>query len=311
MNSVEDLGRLLRTRSAVCYKRFMNTPPAPYYHYCSADTFYKIIQNKSIWLSSVTASNDRFEGKWLSTVVERVAREHGVLDWDRFLLVNMIKRMEEEIDCLGFCMSSDGDMLSQWRGYAEDGIGFSIGFSRNFVGSTFGQSPFAPHVQLQQVVYDHGPQGQAVAAFLPRIKQLISEGAFRQPVPGTLLGGLKPQAEVEDEKRLYEQKNNELLLSLRGMMELVYSFKNPAFREEKEVRLAALVMKPHVGLDFSLRRGRLVPFLDESFKHWPGQVIQEVILGPKNRNDVPTVESFLARHELFGIKVTTSEASYR
>ncbi|MDP2064189.1 MAG: DUF2971 domain-containing protein, partial [Phaeovulum sp.] len=30
---------------------------------------------------------------------------------------------------LGFCLSEESDLLSQWRGYAQDGAGFSVSFS--------------------------------------------------------------------------------------------------------------------------------------------------------------------------------------
>ena len=31
------------------------------------------------------------------------------------------------------CFSKNGDLLSQWRAYAEDGKGFSIGFDSNYI----------------------------------------------------------------------------------------------------------------------------------------------------------------------------------
>jgi hypothetical protein len=33
---------------------------------------------------------------------------------------------------VGFCLSEEGDLLSQWRGYADDGCGVAIGFESSF-----------------------------------------------------------------------------------------------------------------------------------------------------------------------------------
>lgn len=283
----------------------------PYFHYCSADSFFKIVSNKTLWLSSLTASNDRFEGRWLSHVVDRVSRDQGLSQWDRESLVSTVRAAEERIDCLGFCMSSDGDMLSQWRGYADDGAGFSIGFSRGFVGSAYGPSPFGQHISLQQITYDANLQDQSVRAYFPKIMQLVSEGAFRTPTVGSLLTGPKTPAQFESEKAEYQAKNQELQTTIWSMMPLMYTLKNQAFREEMEVRLIGPVMKPLRNLDFFFRRGRLVPYFELSVGPWAADKIQKVILGPKNNNPIEVVEGFLARHGLSGVEVATSEASYR
>ena len=41
--------------------------------------------------------------------------------------------MEESLVGVGFCLSEEGDLLSQWRGYAADASGVVIGFSRNYL----------------------------------------------------------------------------------------------------------------------------------------------------------------------------------
>jgi hypothetical protein len=93
------------------------------YHYCSNNTFLSIIKNKSVWLSDLTLSNDRLEGKWVrSLLVERCEAEsmHPV-ELER--LLSAFDFGAERMGAAGFCMSEDGDLLSQWRGYADDGAG--------------------------------------------------------------------------------------------------------------------------------------------------------------------------------------------
>ncbi|GMQ62471.1 hypothetical protein [Vallitalea maricola] len=38
------------------------------YHYCSVDTFFSIIQNKTIRLSDLNKTNDYMEKRWVSNL---------------------------------------------------------------------------------------------------------------------------------------------------------------------------------------------------------------------------------------------------
>ena len=42
----------------------MNKKVSTLYHYCSLETFYNIMKNRSIWLSDVNKSNDSRELAW-------------------------------------------------------------------------------------------------------------------------------------------------------------------------------------------------------------------------------------------------------
>ena len=126
------------------------------YHYCSLQTFYSIIKNKSIWLSDLRKTNDSKELIWLNEVVneifapevkkeieelskkkesegaeKREEYEGKIFGW-KFVrnFLNVYKDFSGS-SCWGFCLSEKGDDLGQWRGYGDDGAGISIGFNRN------------------------------------------------------------------------------------------------------------------------------------------------------------------------------------
>jgi hypothetical protein len=100
------------------------------YHYCSTQTFHSIIQNRAIWLSSLSLSNDTMEGVWLRKLLADVCLEETPLEpWDMSSAVDQVAALNTLADGLGFCLSENGDMLSQWRGYAADATGICIGFS--------------------------------------------------------------------------------------------------------------------------------------------------------------------------------------
>ncbi|WP_454913808.1 hypothetical protein [Stutzerimonas chloritidismutans] len=49
------------------------------YHYCSTGTFAAILQTQSIWLSSLTLSNDSMEGQLVKETIIRLAKEDNLL----------------------------------------------------------------------------------------------------------------------------------------------------------------------------------------------------------------------------------------
>jgi len=98
-----------------------------FYHYCSNEAFCSIINNKSIRLSSLSLSNDKTEGKLASKIFKDLAAEESIKIDD---LLGYIKLVEENSHALGFCLSAEDDLLSQWRLYADNASGVAIGFSK-------------------------------------------------------------------------------------------------------------------------------------------------------------------------------------
>jgi hypothetical protein len=74
------------------------------------------------------------EGKLVTEILALLAKDDGLDETDTQRLQQSAAGLEEVIDGLGFCLSEDGDLLSQWRGYAADASGVSIGFSKEYLG---------------------------------------------------------------------------------------------------------------------------------------------------------------------------------
>lgn len=131
------------------------------YHYCSLDAFFNIIKNRSLWLSDISKSNDSNElillkkdmyvtvvAKYASYLDELVktVEEKSKEDYEyvreclsRSKIIkehfdNNLELLSAENNYLNtwsICFSEEGDLLSQWRGYA-DAQGISIGFSKDY-----------------------------------------------------------------------------------------------------------------------------------------------------------------------------------
>ncbi|MEF3124630.1 DUF2971 domain-containing protein [Rhizobium leguminosarum] len=277
-----------------------------YYHYCNATAFYNIVRSKEVWLSSMSASNDSMEGKWLSNIIGIAAGRWGVPEFAENL-TSLIRDIEEKLDCLGFCLSDAADTLSQWRGYADDGAGFSIGFSNRFLEEY--KDPNDPLIHVQKVVYGIEDQIKILQPLAATVVQAIQDGAFALPSPGSLIAP-KSDEERNSEREQYLAAHGLLVKAFLADIDLFFKLKNRAFEEEQEWRLIRMAIKPFSDLEFRVSGSKIVAYLPESFKD-VDKPIDHVIIGPKNSTPKDVVIGFLARHGFDDVYVETSAASYR
>ena len=126
----------------------------PLYHFCSYDTFVKIIQTKKIYMSDITKSNDKFELQLCHAIANEISEEIniyiGKYGIERFKKDFSLLYLEQDIRnactpnlAWTFCLSKDIKQLWQWREYANDlkGIAFETRLNTikeyiNFLNST-------------------------------------------------------------------------------------------------------------------------------------------------------------------------------
>ena len=300
------------------------------YHYCSLDTFYNIMKNHSIWLSDVGKSNDSKE-------LARATEQCEIAVIKKFLEYS--ERMKSNNDFLGtrfrdfhkitdqfeamdtsktlkswvFCLSEKGDNLGQWRGYADDGKGISIGFNKKY---------FAPRNQSMEFceskiyyMFDKIEYGNF------NIDELLS------PSDVSILSS---SCDYEALEKCFKR------LMLYSII-LAPLYKSPAFEEEKEWRMVFLAhtsalmqgMIPSTDymdkpepmfdiIDFSFvpKNNTLVSHIEVKIKDIKS-AITSITIGPKSNLSVLDVQMFLISIGLLhdtkddSIKIMRSSASYR
>ena len=103
------------------------------YHYCSIETFLSIIQNSVLRLTDIEKSNDYSERVYMETLILKQFQKKINNNLNGYLLDNFIVKYYQSLytssNLYASCFSEDGDLLSQWRAYADNGTGVSIGFS--------------------------------------------------------------------------------------------------------------------------------------------------------------------------------------
>jgi hypothetical protein len=268
--------------------------------------------SKSLWLSSLTLSNDSLEGRLVDTTIMRVAARDKLDVHSQEKLRWILELHKRLFDGLGFCLSERGDLLSQWRGYADDAKGVSIGFSRRYLESlaraSRGQK--SAGFALHRVEYEPSQQEILVEPTYRELRKLIAAGAFRSRGPLSLLDHRSPEQIATDNKAL-RSVEHELIVRLFELLPMLFKLKSDAFTEEAEWRLVSMLVGKFDDCLFRASHGKVVPYRCIPLATLEVPAIAEVVLGPKHETPESVVESLLAHAGFGGAAVRRSRASYR
>ena len=288
-------------------KSLPNAEPEILYHYCSNATLCSIIQNKSIWLSSLSMSNDSMEGRWMRGIFQKACRNADIKVRHVPEIMRSFDNLVAMSDFLGFCLSEQGDVLSQWRGYADDAAGVSIGFSFPYLNSGHPideENDIAGH-SLWKVIYGTQEQAEYLDQVIRETEKFSADGAYDRP---TLLTLARKSAEQEVQKKLWASAN----ISLLPLFFDLFRVKNPAFSEEREWRL----MSPSPRIKMSGRKFRsagskIIPYREHQLGRMDEGPLVEIILGPKNTSNEKDIENLLLTNGFENVAVKRSTATYR
>lgn len=282
------------------------------YHYCSPETLLKILSARSFRFSDLSQLNDAEERVWgyknvFLECLKRIREGRGVpvgfpqVEEDKLVALDReYQRAELHSQPFVCCFSTDGDSLSQWRAYARDGAGYAIGVSRDQF----------KHIPTQLLTVEYDAENQLAEMF-----DALSFILLRHSLD-----------DIREPSSLFI--SDILLLSSRAV-----AYKNPAFRDEKEIRAVWVVAVgpqdaersfhptggrvkqqpvPSKCVEFEARGDRIVPYVDWCAVDEDDRIeIDSVHLGPKNKNKVDDVRLMLNTIGLSGIDIRQAGAAYR
>lgn len=273
-----------------------------FYHYCSSETFLSICNGKKLRFSNIHSMNDYLEGTWGYQLFISIG--NLLLNQSKITL-DFLDKVDEIIHQASYknlilicCLSKNGDVLSQWRAYADNGSGYCLGFLAKHL--------LKMPIRILDVIYDEEIQIEKLKTLLLTLNKIY-------------------KSKNDKDKEAFIQLCNELAVNLAG-------FKNPAFKEELEVRLVHVLSldtsdmdnpkyifdngfcdgEP-VTYDISYRMNKSIPtaFIDFDYFFNNFNPIKEVILGPKNNAHPLGVILAMSTMGLKDVKVIKSKASYR
>lgn len=303
------------------------------YHYCSLAVFEKIITRKAIRLSDISKSNDSMEISWIARYIVDIFDKEFQKEAEKTKYFRMWCEKEDFFDLLkrytneffaedhGWysffvsCFSKDGDLLSQWRGYADDAKGVSIGFDSEIlkkIGEPMPNDPISsPSLFFQEVIYSQNQQKEYIKK---KAKQLIND-----------LKHIAKNCDDLSESNIKGSILRSYNLCFLSLFQLSIFMKNPFFREEKEFRLCRCAMLDYKSkqsdiyirdglrlsdFGFAYRKDDIVPYIDLLFGNCSYSLVKEVILGPRCNIRENDIKTFLMQNGI-SCDVKKSVGTYR
>ncbi len=297
------------------------------YHYCSLEAFKSIIENKCLWLCDVQKSNDSTERVYFENIMldqidhySEVLKGKNDVDKERALqALQLVKEAlqnpeTERAPVYSCSFSYNGDQLSQWRGYADDGYGVAIGFNAEILKQ---QLPFE---NFGRISYDYEQAKKNCWNILQTSFSYCNGSDPIQYGPDYCsLFGMNVLSELE--------RNN-------------IFFKSNAFAEEQEFRIAVCInshcfstsryqlhtpasiriklsdMASNFNVStekFRVAQHKLSSYLELSFEKIKDHFVTVIRLGPKCLAEAKDIRYFLKcnNYKVGGIKIKHSAATYR
>lgn len=290
------------------------------FHYCTTDTFMRIIEGQSIRLSALSLSNDSMEGKLLHRALMALAERDKLDPKKQSLLSENLALVHDEFDALGCCLSEEGDILSQWRAYANDGKGFSIGFNKAYFEL---MEKKVKSIKLRQVSYVDLANIETLAPLEKHYQSIVTQLNEIPEINSKLSGLLDVRTPLERraDGKAYKKALTKLLTKIYKLYNEIFTFKSVAFKEEKEWRVFYMyppgIYQFMDSVEFSVdgyrpTADKLIPFkVLKRVKEDAPQWINEVVIGPKNQTPIHVVRNVLKQYGFEGVNVRTSAATYR
>lgn len=266
------------------------------YHYCSVESFHAIIQNKTLWLSSVYNLNDYKEIHWIKDKIFMKIKTS--INKDNFQKYKSFEELySKQLPKVYIASFSEGsDLLSQWRAYANDGYGVAIGFNSDY----FKENNM---IKTSKVLYNESYQEEQIDLILKPLDDL--------------------DYNIDINSLKFEQVCKNIIIEINN---LSAKSKNELFEEEQEVRLIhnpkiiddrenkEFIFKDNLSeMKFRSVCGNIIPYFELKFekeiKDTPA--ILEIIKGPKNKFIDKEVKIFLSLNGFYTVDIKNSKSSYR
>lgn len=276
--------------------------PDHLYHYTDAAGLIGMLKYGKIWATEYRFLNDKSELTHTEDLTQSVIGK-AILSVktaaSRIFCERLIKNpsFSNEYPAFVFSLSEDRDSLSQWRGYARDGQGFTIGLSGPKL-LDFSTSDDDALFSIRKVVYDHIKQEQL-------LDRVISDA----------IKGIEEECGAA---KVISRTNRKIVNSYVEQFKMIvlahstYN-KHRSFDSEREWRIVSLA-EAAIDNDAKVRsRGlELVPYIELKISSDGKLPISSIGIGPgfTNSNQVAAVK-YLAQECGYDIDVYAADSPYR
>lgn len=277
--------------------------PLILYQYTDINGVQGILEKKELWATDFRYLNDSTEIKYGVNLVQITLQNIITNGCDKFtknFITEFLKLGDDFFSLENIyvaCFCEDGDLLSQWRGYANNGEGYSIGFDSARI-----------IFKIAENVDEKAPN-MYVSSFL---KVIYLEDEQKQIIKDTLK--IYTDFMKENKINILDDMFKKFVTSFSECISrIICSFKHPAFIEENEWRILSFADKQSTSnvkekkddiniINFRANKEFLIPYiklkLDNVFKCPTAIPIFKIISGPSKSQNLKILSIKQFTHKL-------------
>ncbi|MEI7348027.1 DUF2971 domain-containing protein [Dickeya chrysanthemi] len=264
------------------------------YRYANAETFLKMLESQELWFTDLRNMNDWDE----YSAGYRIAKDLIINEFPNHIKVleNISRdKMRDNFMMLICSLTNDGDCLSMWRGYGDNGRGAAVGYSTLDIEN---------HHLFERYLQKLSPT-QGRAKFYP---VLYSEEEFKKQIRSYAYRLFTLSDDMVQNTLLVRSHMFGNLLT-----KLCTLYKNDFFKDEREIR--GFIEINDVVYSYNMGRRNTdfgdAPYhkINSAFQGIPS--IKEVVLGPLYEESDEYVRSKLNAAGLSGVNIRRSKGTYR
>lgn len=276
-----------------------------------------IIENQSLHCTHINYLNDKTEYQHGVDLIQGAISDLKKENFQTAILEKILPNIDELNTSERYvaCFSKDGDLLGQWRAYANNGKGVSIGFDFQTLEDSLDAVLNGRHIE-----YDENEQIETIKELIRIIIAFFSERKDQFDWSGYDYEWLINKAVIE------------------FIDNIIAGYKNPCFKEEQEYRIeytvdGNVIKSNHKEVHFRASENLIIPYVilenpyytslkKEHDDKWTGfnpthlfkrLPIREVIVGPSL--DFIAIkkglEALLGKHGHENVSIVESKLPYR
>ena len=269
------------------------------YHYTNQTGLLGIVETRELWASKIQYLNDTTEFNHGLNHITHLLEERERESTDQ-IDRNYIAALRESVERLSMLnvfvvsFSATGDLLSQWRAYSRNELGYAVGFRIDRLRQLASRQGFA----LEQCIYNPEQQRKRAVEtvdhhldYFRTLRERFTDAQSIEHWTESLAGEFYPH-----------------------VCALAPLLKDQTFREEREWRLIS-IPKSTRDKEYGIRSGRnfLVPYYSFSLVEDSKFTIDGVIVGPSPEKELAQrgVADLLVSKGVVGCSVQSSRIPFR
>ena len=251
-------------------KLYSDIPKETLYHYTTFAGLVGIVNSQVLWASDIRYMNDSAELKHSADLIrmeitQRITAGHAKPNLLNQFLEWVTHRITNGHMLFATSFRSNGNLLSQWRGYSKMGKGVSLGFNPNYILGCAREQSF----QIGKCIYDLSDQRRLIKQVVDAVEYLAQEHCKNSDT-----------TEKHSSQTYYDvfEKIESDLLRIAAIL------KHPSFQEEEEWRIVSPALTDYVTSPVLFREGTsmLVPYVEFKLLQEKNKPIalEHIFLGP-------------------------------